>query len=184
MGENEKNKRDLGIAMLSYFFKRLLWLRQITFNEGEIKILGKNFFLFNLEEFVKMQEELKKEFGERGLKIIYLRGKSFSNSLIKTVKGFSKERVEIFENWINLLDLFGFGQIEVKSLEGKAYIQVNKNKFAENYVKIFGKQEKPIDYFLTGVFEEFFNFWFKKKVKCKENMCAACLNPHCEFIVS
>ena len=47
----------------------------------------------------------------------------------------------------------------------------------------YGKQEKPIDYYICGVWEEVFTIFLEKPVICEEVKCYAKGDDHCEFVV-
>lgn len=172
--------------MLSIFFRKLLLARQARIDEGEITILTKNFYMQPLYELIVLQERIKKEFGKKGLKLIYETGKIGFNDLLRYIEKFTSKKEEVQSLWLNVLKVCGIGNleiIEVNKEKLKAILQTNKNPFAREYLKEFGKQKEGVDYLTAGIIAGFFTRFFEKEVECEEKSCIAKGNVYCSFVV-
>ncbi len=172
--------------MLSIFFRKLLLARQASIDEGEITILTQNFYMQPLYELVNLQERLKKNFGEKGLKVMYETGKIGFNDLLRYVEKFSSKKEDVQSLWLSVLKVCGLGNFEIVEIDGeklKALLRANKNPFALAYFKEFGKQKKPVDYLTAGIISGFFTRFFEKEVECEEKSCIAKGERYCNFLV-
>jgi len=167
--------------MISSFFKKLLLSRKIEIEDGEFKVFDKNFFLGSLRSFVFLREEMKRK---NSLDTLYKFGEEISKEIYDYVKKFGGRKEEIFRFWLNMMNLAGFGAIEiieVKDKERVAIINCNNSPLAEYYSKL-GKKDK-VDEILAGMIGGFFSRWFGKHVTCEEIACVAKGNRYCQFKV-
>jgi len=172
--------------MLSIFLRKLLLARQATLDEGEITILTKNFYMQPLFQLVVLQEKLRKDLGKKGLKLIYEVGKSGFSDLLERIEKFSSKKEEFQSLWLNVLKLCGIGNLEIIEIDKQnfeAMLQTNKNPFALEYLKKYGKQKECVDHLTAGIIAEFFSRFFGKEVECEEKSCIARGNAYCNFVV-
>lgn len=167
--------------MISPFFKKLLLSRKIEIDDGEFKIFDKNFLFGSLKSFVFLREEMKKE---KSLDVLYRFGEEISKEIYDYIKKFGGGKEEILRFWLNMINLAGFGAIEiveVKDKERMAVINCDNSPLAEHYSKT-GKKDK-VDEILAGMIGGFFSRWFGKNVVCEEVTCIAKGNRYCQFKV-
>jgi|YelNatPaOPRAMG01_1025707.scaffolds.fasta_scaffold200037_1 predicted hydrocarbon binding protein len=172
--------------MLSIFFRKLLLARQASIDEGEITILTKNFYMQPLYELIILQEKIKKEFGKKGLKLIYETGKVGFNDLLRRIEKFTSKKEELQSLWLSVFKICGIGNLEIIEIDRekfKAILQTNKNPFAREYLKEYGKQKEGVDYLTAGIIAGFFSRFFEKEVECEEKSCIAKGNVYCSFVV-
>jgi predicted hydrocarbon binding protein len=172
--------------MLSIFFRKLLLARQASIDEGEITILTKNFYMQPLYELIILQERIKKEFGKKGLKLIYETGKVGFNDLLRRIEKFTSKKEELQSLWLSVFKICGIGNLEIIEIDRekfKAILQTNKNPFAREYLKEYGKQKEGVDYLTAGIIAGFFSRFFEKEVECEEKSCIAKGNVYCSFVV-
>ncbi|MGC8812587.1 MAG: V4R domain-containing protein [Candidatus Aenigmatarchaeota archaeon] len=172
--------------MLSIFFRKLLLARQASIDEGEIRILTKNFYMQPMYELIILQEKIKKEFGKKGLRLIYEAGKIGFNDLVRYIEKFTSKKEEVQNLWLNVLKVCGIGNLEIIEIDKekpKAILQTNKNPFAREYLKEYGKQKECVDYLTAGIIAGFFSRFFEKEVECEEKSCIARGNVYCSFVV-
>jgi predicted hydrocarbon binding protein len=172
--------------MLSIFFRKLLLARQASIDEGEITILTKNFYMQPLYELIILQERIKKEFGKKGLKLIYETGKVGFNDLLRRIEKFTSKKEELQSLWLSVFKICGIGNLEIIEIDRekfRAILQTNKNPFAREYLKEYGKQKEGVDYLTAGIIAGFFSRFFEKEVECEEKSCIAKGNVYCSFVV-
>jgi predicted hydrocarbon binding protein len=172
--------------MLSIFFRKLLLARQASIDEGEITILTKNFYMQPLYELIILQERIKKEFGKKGLKLIYETGKVGFNDLLRRIEKFTSKKEELQSLWLSIFKICGIGNLEIIEIDRekfRAILQTNKNPFAREYLKEYGKQKEGVDYLTAGIIAGFFSRFFEKEVECEEKSCIAKGNVYCSFVV-
>jgi predicted hydrocarbon binding protein len=172
--------------MLSIFFRKLLLARQASIDEGEITILTKNFYMQPLYELIILQERIKKEFGKKGLKLIYETGKVGFNDLLRKIEKFTSKKEELQSLWLSIFKICGIGNLEIIEIDRekfRAILQTNKNPFAREYLKEYGKQKEGVDYLTAGIIAGFFSRFFEKEVECEEKSCIAKGNVYCSFVV-
>ena len=172
--------------MLSIFFRKLLLARQASIDEGEIKLLTKNFYMQPLYELVVLQEKIKKEFRKKGLKLIYETGKGGFNDLLMVVEKFTSKKEEFQRLWLNIFRTCGIGNLEIVEIDKenfKATLRMDKNPFAKEYLRECGKQKEGVDYLTAGIIAGFFSRFFEKEVECEEKSCIAKGNACCSFAV-
>jgi predicted hydrocarbon binding protein len=172
--------------MLSIFFRKLLLARQASIDEGEITILTKNFYMQPLYELIILQERIKKEFGKKGLKLIYETGKVGFNDLLRKIEKFTSKKEELQSLWLSVFKICGIGNLEIIEIDRekfRAILQTNKNPFAREYLKEYGKQKEGVDYLTAGIIAGFFSRFFEKEVECEEKSCIAKGNVYCSFVV-
>ncbi len=86
---------------------------------------------------------------------------------------------------IDTMSTIGWGKFEIEKmdLKKKEAIITNKvNPVARCYIRDFGRAEKPIDYYLVGLFEGASEY-LKVEIECKETKCIACGDNACVFVI-
>ncbi|MEM5772703.1 MAG: 4-vinyl reductase [Candidatus Aenigmatarchaeota archaeon] len=172
--------------MFSTFISRLILLRQFSILENEFKILGTNFYFQPINQLLIFQKKLGKNFGKKGINLIYETGKQSFIELIKDIEKFADKREKFFEVIFNFINHLGFGSLkilEINEKELKAIVEIKNNNFANLYVKKFGFQKECVDYFLAGILAGYFSKFFDKNVDCKEESCIAKKDQSCRFII-
>jgi len=168
--------------MISSFFKKLLLTRRIEIDNGNFKVFDKNFMLGSLQSFVFLREDMKKK---KSLDTLYKFGEEISKEIYDYIKKFGGGKEEICRFWLNMINLAGFGEIEiieVKDKEYEAIINCKNSPIAEQYSK--SSKEELVDEILAGMIGGFFSNWFGKSVACEEITCIAKGNKYCQFKIS
>jgi predicted hydrocarbon binding protein len=171
---------------VSNIFKKLLFSRALTFENGKVEMLGLMGVIIPIDILCDFQNEMIKKIGEnKTYEYIKFIGKRQGSTAIEHgIKYFGKLSEKFIELEIGLTEILGWGKFkiinaDIKNATGK--IQVESN-FAKEYTKKFGKSKKPIDFFLTGLIEGFSESFSNRKIICKETKCIGTGNPYCEFI--
>jgi predicted hydrocarbon binding protein len=171
---------------MSTFLRKLLLARQASFEEGEIKILEKHFYMQPIFDFLAFQHDSKKKFGNKILKMMYENGKSTAKDIVAHFEKLGIKKSQLIKVWIDWINMYGIAQLEIVSIDEKKFrvkVKSNKSSFAREYVRRFGIQKKPVDYVLAGAIAGFFSKYFGKKVECKEVNCIAKGETSCQFVV-
>jgi predicted hydrocarbon binding protein len=172
--------------MLSPFISRLLLVRQFSIAEKEMKMLDENFYMQPMQHLVRMQAEMEKKFGRKGLDMIYEVAKDSFIGLSNDLEKFSENRGKYFDVLANVIKNMGFGEIEIVQVtpeQHKAIVQLKYNPFAKEYVKRNGFQKHTVDYHVAGMISGYFTKFFGTEADCKEDACIAMGKPACKFTV-
>lgn len=75
--------------------------------------------------------------------------------------------------------------LEYDRATGKFFMQGTwENSFiAEQYIKIYGKSKEAVCWLLSGYATGYCTEFFGKTLMCKETMCVAKGDPHCQFTI-
>ena len=170
----------------------LEWLKmgKINVENGTIQFLNAHNILFPVRSLLKLQLLLKEKLGENeSIKVLKEIGKfQIKQALIRYAKLLGIETIEKYKFeklGRSILMSLGYGnyEIEISSKENKMILKSSNVPTAIEYKLMFGKSEKPIDFYLCGMFEEVGCSIFNLPMKCIETKCIACGDPYCEFQV-
>ena len=163
--------------MISSFLSKLLMARQASFVEGKIEIFDLNFSLQPLLSLVDFQKEMADK------QLMEKFGYFISESIISHFKKrFAIEEKKMTNLWTNLFNISGFGRVEVVDItKERTILKLEKNNFAQLFMKEYGIQKQPVCYLLAGMFKNFIEKTSGKKVECKETSCIAMGNRVCTF---
>jgi len=167
--------------MISSFFKKLLLSRMVEIDDGEFKLFHTNFFLGSVKGHMFMREEMKKR---KNLDILYSFGEWISKDILDYFKRIGGGREESMKFWLNMINLTGFGEIEILEINSKkrhAVVKCRNSPIAKEYLK--SKKTDMVDEILSGIIAGFFGEWFDTKVVCNEIRCIAKGNKYCQFVV-
>ncbi|MEM5861366.1 MAG: 4-vinyl reductase, partial [Candidatus Aenigmatarchaeota archaeon] len=171
------------------FFLRLLKEGKIEFTQDG-KIIGFNEHAIFLPVRVlnRLSILLKENFGEdKAKEILKELGKfQVKQAIQRYVKllgwgHLAKER--LWEFMKEVTSSLGLGRYNIKKLNENYIVITSKTPLAEEFLIEYGKQEKPIDFYLAGAFEAAFNSFLGKPMVCEEVKCYAKGDDCCEFIV-
>ncbi len=166
--------------MISPFFRKLLLSRMVEIDDGEFRLFHTNFFLSSVKGHVFLREEMKKK---KSTDVLYSFGECITRDILDYFKSIGGGREESMKFWLNMINLAGFGEIEIIEMNQKGYAVVNcKNSpIAKEYLK--SKKQDMVDEVLCGIIGGFFKEWFNMKIACEEVSCVAKGNKSCQFAV-
>lgn len=164
--------------------KKLLFARQISFEEGEIKLLGQTIVMTPVTIYIELHKYLKKSQPKKYGQIIYNLASEVSKKYDITLKEKYNMKPQKLIEWdINTLALAGLGQAKVMKFDLKkkeAIIRVVNSPIA----KALTPSKQPIDFIIAGYIGGSGTIIFNsKKIICKEVTCQAKGQTHCEFHV-
>ena len=164
-------------------FKKLMFARQISFEEGKITLLGQSMLMIPADALATILRDMRKQLGrDKADKIIYNSMKEMAIRYLNAIKNvFSMSKVDMIKWAANSVTLAGWGKVTVVSVDGqvgKAVIRVTGSSIAA----VLGKDKEPTDTVLAGFFAGGESAVFEKDVDVKEIKCTARGDLYCEFI--
>ena len=164
--------------------KKLLFARQLEFEEGEIKLLGQNVVMTPVTIFMEMYNYLKKSKPKKYGSILYSITQEVSRKYDIVLKEKYKMTPQQLAEWdVNTLALAGLGKGVIIKFDVKnkiCIIKVTNSTIA----KMLRPSKIPIDFVIAGYIGGSGMVAFNsKKIICKEVRCEAMGHPFCEFHV-
>lgn len=165
-------------------FKKLMFARQISFEEGKITMLNQPIIIAPLYLFVNFKKDLESKYSvEETDKIIYNASKETGIKYVNLLKKhFKMSKVDMIKWAANSITLSGWGKVIVVKVDATAcrsILQVTDSWFAREY----GKSTRPVDVILQGFFAGGATEVFGKNVECKETKCISKGDRICEFVM-
>ena len=162
--------------MLSSFVKKLIFARQLNIEDGSITCLEQSMTLVPTSFFLqKIDEELAFKEYKRSLL-------GFSRFLMR-----GENKLELLENFCNLFNSSGLGQIKLESTDGAgktAKVFLEHSKVAEEHLKIKGVAKEPICVLAKAFIRAMFSLIFESDIQIKETSCFAMKQEKCIFVLS
>lgn len=163
--------------------KKLLFSRQISFDEGKIKLLDQPVVITPVIIYSKMLQIMRKKYGKEGDKIFYNASKETGIKYMTILKEKYRMSKNEMSKWAaNSITLSGWGKVKVMKYDFSkcvSHIIVEDSVFANSY----GKSKISTDVILQGFFAGGATSIFGKNVECKEIKCVSKGDPFCEFII-
>jgi len=164
------------------FVKQLILANQISFEEGEIKLLGQNMAMSPLSFYSTLLTELRKAQPEKYSDIIYAVAKESSNRHSKAVKEkFKMDARKQTEFDLNTLALAGLGKgelIEFDAVNKKALVKVTDSHIA----KALHPSDAAVDFLIAGFLAgSAASAFAAENIECREIKCRAKGDAFCLF---
>ena len=162
--------------------KKLLFAKQLSFEKGEIKLLGQPVVMFPVVLFIEMFKELKRNNPKNYKDIIYEItdevGRTYSDTLRKKYGLSGRKLIEWDMNTLSLAGL-GNGEIIRLDLEKKtATIKVTNTVIGKG----LRPSKEPVDTVIAGMIGGSGKIIFNsEKILCKEIKCIARGDKFCMF---
>jgi predicted hydrocarbon binding protein len=152
----------------------------VAFNEHivqlPVRVLNKMFILLKENFGEDKAQEIMKELGRFHIKQAFQR-------YTKTLGWKELPKNKIWEFITQITTSLGFGKYEFEKKNDFYKVSVNRTPLAEEFLLEYGKQEKPIDYYVVGILESMFYSLTGKPMICEEVKCYAKGDDCCEFVV-
>lgn len=171
------------------FFIKLLQTGNIRLEDGLIIIWSAHNFILPVRALLKLQQTLCKKYGMKTSEQI-LRGfgsYQVEDGLRHYSKLFDinkKSKEKIIDFCLKICELVGIGRFNIVSLNeqtSEVVITSRNIPFPSEYKILYGKSKQPIDFYICGIWEQFFSMFFAKKMQCVETKCIACGDEFCQF---
>lgn len=141
-----------------------------------VRVLNRLFIILKENFGENKAEEILKEFGIYHIKQAFQR-------YVKILNWKELPKDKILEFFKDVTRLGGFGRYELRKIDDSYVISIEKTPLAEEFLLEYGKQEKPVDYYLVGCWESAFTSLLGNPMICEETKCYAKGDDCCEFVV-
>jgi len=180
--ENMLEKRKT--SRLNSITERFIRTNKMVYKDGTIKVLGGYIFLIPLNNIILIQKLLEKD--SRICEALYFVGKMQTITAANIMKKrFGFENIlKLFAVIFRQSELIGFGDFKMLKSDTKkkyALAQSINNKFSLQYFKLFGKQDHPVDYLLSGMGAGIAEVLVKERMVLIQKCCIAQQSPSCVF---
>lgn len=160
--------------------KKLLFARQLSFEEGSVILLGIPIVMHPVATMVSIRKILE----ERNETVLLYRACKDSGKIyqLNIKKAFGMDRNKMIEWGINSLTLGGWGKIKIAKLDydkKMAIIRLDDSSFA----KLYGRSKEFIDDVFRGYAASTGGIIFNKDCDAVEVKCIAKGDGCCEFLV-
>lgn len=182
---------------MSSFFEKLVALKQLAVDDkGALRLFGTRMVIIRADVLLEMQNQLVKEFGTKGYKVMYEVGKYQGKTSFKEIfqkvnkleKTFSLFKLSnpLFDLASKILSTVGWGIVvpyNVSNGGGTAIIELRNSPLAQAYLSLNKKADAPVCYYTAGLFSGALENASGNKTICIEHSCAAQGNKACIFEV-
>lgn len=185
-GEYVYHKQKKGY--ISEFFDHLITYGGFSFGNGVMSVWGDPSLFITKNALTIYYHELKKALGQEADDIFYWLGHLYGkNSSIMLIKKFGFDRKKI-SDFINGATQDGFGYITVNKMKYStntfvAEVEGKNSNLSINYKKMFGKQKKPLDFYMAGILAGGAEPLFDMSIGIKEIKCIGKGDKKCVYSV-
>jgi len=169
--------------MVFDFFKKLLMARQLTFEEGQIKVADEISIMVHGPALVKLSDMLIKSMGKEGINYIYESSKESGRILAQAFKRkYGLTGMKLADLIKNLAMMGGWGKIEFLNFDFKNNSVIGKitdSPFAE----LTEFRNKKMCHISRGFIAGALSVVFGTDVDCIEVKCKADGSEFCEGII-
>lgn len=171
------------MVILFDFFKKLLMARQITFEEGQIKIAGESSIMIHGPALVKLTDIIIKKMGKNGIEDIYLASKEGGKKLSEAFKKkFNLTDSKLADTIKDLAVMGGWGKMEFIKYDPLNKIAIGKvtdSPFAE----LTEFKNKKMCHITRGFVAGALSTVFRTDVDCIEVKCKSEGSNFCELVI-
>ncbi|MBW2966526.1 4-vinyl reductase [Candidatus Woesearchaeota archaeon] len=177
---------------LPNLLEKVIRFKALRWKNGKLALFDVPGILFQLYAFAYKQRLLENQLGIKKAANIYYRvGKFQGKQGVRMTSerfGYAKtfiDKKRLLEFNVQQSNLVGFGEMKWAKIDfnKNIFVMVGKSALAEEYVRFFGLQKNPIDYFLRGCTTAIIEEVVDRKMLCIETKCIAKGNRYCEFVV-
>lgn len=160
---------------------KLLAHRQISFEEGSVKLLKQNVAIFPFENLYTVQKLLE-ESGK--INELYLSAKELGKKWIRALfKAYKMSKIEEQARWgEKVFTLAGMGKMKVAHWDLKKTTMIYQILDSVT-AKYYGKVGRPVCHIPRGWFAGAACVFFEKDVDAVETKCVSKGDRYCEFII-
>lgn len=170
-------------------FLRLVKEGKIEFTQdGKIIAFNEHIVQLPVRVFNKLLVLLKENFGESKAQEIMkelgrFQVKQALQRYVKILGWKELPKDKIWEFSMQITTSLGIGKYECKKINNSYVFSIPKTPFAEEFLLEYGKQQFPIDSYISGMFEKGISSILGKPMVCEEVKCYAKGDDCCEFVV-
>jgi predicted hydrocarbon binding protein len=166
------------------FFKKLLFARAISFQEGKFSLFGIRGVMIPSKTFAMLQYEVLKKDPDTK-EILFDVGRQQAKIAIESAKKMASGSSAIVDLLTNSVSLMGLGKLELINPNidrGNAVFHVKDSAVASEYKRNKYKAKESVDHYLLGLLHGAVEEITSRTVTSKETKCIAKGDPYCEFV--
>jgi predicted hydrocarbon binding protein len=157
--------------------------RQITFEEGQIKVAGETAIMIHGPALIKLTDIMIKTMGKKGIINIYLASKEGGESLAKAYKRkFNLSGAKLADLLKDLAVMGGWGKMEFIKLDFNKKILICRVKDSP-FAQLSSLRGKKVCHIIRGLLAGGCGIGFNENVDGIETRCKAEGSDYCEFII-
>jgi len=157
--------------------------RQITFEEGQIKVADETAIMIHGHALIKLTDIVVKRMGKKGVTSIYLASKEGGKSLgLAFKKKFNLTESKLADLLKDLAMMGGWGSFEFVKLDFTEKVLICRAKQSP-FAQLTELRGKKVCHIIRGLLAGGAGVGFNKDVDCIETKCLAEGSSICEFIV-
>jgi len=158
----------------------LMLHRQLTFEEGEMRLFKRPISIIPSDLIVELQKELEKKNMEN---ILYLAAKKVGKRWFKSMDEEYKLKTKDVMEWgPAIISLAGWGKVIVRTKkDSKKSLIVTLEKSVN--ALLYGKSVTPIDHMFRGLVCGAWSYVYGENLEAVENECLAKGDKICKFII-
>lgn len=157
--------------------------RQITFEEGQIKVAGETAIMVHGPALVKLTDIMVKTMGKKGITNIYLASKEGGESLGKAFKKkFNLKGTKLADLLKDLAVMGGFGKMEFIKLDLKNKFVIGKIIYSP-FAELTEQKNKKVCHITRGFVAGSLSEAMESDVDCIEVKCKAEGSEYCELVI-
>lgn len=158
----------------------LILQRQLSFEEGKIKLFNIPISIIPSDFIVELQKELEKRNLEN---IIYFAAKPVGEEWFRAMDKEYKIKTKDVMKWgPSIISLSGWGNVTVntkKDSEKSLTVTLEKSTNAQ----LYGKSDNPVDHLFRGLVCGAWSYVYGEELEAIEKKCSASGNKSCEFLL-
>ena len=162
------------------FVKKLMFARQLKFDEGLIDLFGEPIVMFPAYCMADTLKELEKT---NSGNLLY---RSFRELGIKwtknLVKNYGVKREEVFDVGSNVIAMAGYGVVKTLQVD-KSVPEIKFKLENSSLTKQYGRSDHPIDHLFRGMATGCMCVCYDRDLDGVEISCKAMGAPHCVFVI-
>ena len=170
------------MVILFDFFKKLLMARQLTFEEGQIKVAGETAIMVHGPALVKLSDMLIKSMGKEGMNYIYESSKESGKIMATAFKRkYGVTGIKLANLVKDLTEMAGWGKSDFVKLDFDKKMMIGTT-IESPFAELTELKNKKMCHISRGFAAGAVSVIFNTDVDCIETKCKADGSNYCEFI--
>ena len=159
------------------FINKLRLTRQLTFEEGQINLLGKpTVMMLPADAFIELHNIYLKEDPVK----LYEIGKAAGCDFHGLVAHYALDPQHVIKFGVQVFNISGFGRLEVEQID---YDNARCIMHIKNSIFVKTKSDEPVCHYIRGMLAGFMQKSLCKDIEAVEKACMAQGHQMCEFVL-
>lgn len=159
--------------------KKLMFAREIDFEEGSINLLGHPIVMCPVVTFVEIRKMLETV---DATALLYQASKTSGIDYMKSIgKKFGMKEQDLLKWGVNTISLAGWGKTKILKLDPEEKISITVLEDS-SFVRCYGKSREPVDDIFRGYAAATASICFKTDMDVIEVKCKAMGDRVCEIV--